>query len=322
MPNASFSRRQVFASLAAASAVTLTSSSLQAAAPRLKKQTTPVYHWNVGELQVTTVVDGFLDLEPNAFGLTKEQVDPVLAASHLNGPMRASVNTFLVNDGKQLSLIDTGSANAFGPNNGKLLENLSALGIKPSQIDRVLLTHLHPDHAQGLLTTAGAAAFPNAELVLHENEAKFWLSAEMLAKAPAEAKGFFQAAQKAAAPYQKRMRTFSKSEAIIKGITPEPFPGHTPGHSGYRLSSGNQQALIWGDIVHSQWLQFPKPEWTPIAFDADPGMAIATRAKVMDMVSKDGILIAGAHLTFPGLGFVEKATSGYRFVPAAWNPAV
>src|SRR5438105_9533033 len=95
--------------------------------------------------------------------------------------------------------------------------------------------------------------------------------------------------------------------------------GHTPGHTMYRISSGNQSLLIWGDIVHSAPLQFPHPDWA-IAFDTDQELAIATRAKVFDMTSTDKLTVAGAHLPFPGIGHVVKSGTGYGYAPLFWAP--
>ena len=61
-------------------------------------------------------------------------------------------------------------------------------------------------------------------------------------------------------------------------------------------------------------MQFPEPDRS-IAFDHDPAMAIANRKKVFDMVTSDRLLLAGAHLLFPGLGHLVKASSGYTYVP-------
>ena len=50
--------------------------------------------------------------------------------------------------------------------------------------------------------------------------------------------------------------------------------------------------------------------------------AVATRRRVYDMASADKLLISGYHFPFPGLGYIEKAGSGYRLIPAAWNPVI
>ena len=90
--------------------------------------------------------------------------------------------------------------------------------------------------------------------------------------------------------------------------------GPYPGHSMVHLSSNGSDLLLWGDIVHNAVLQFPEPDRS-IVYDADPAMAIASRKRVFDMVANDGLLFAGAHLPFPGLGRATKAQTGYTYVP-------
>jgi glyoxylase-like metal-dependent hydrolase (beta-lactamase superfamily II) len=75
--------------------------------------------------------------------------------------------------------------------------------------------------------------------------------------------------------------------------------------------------LFWGDIIHVPPVQFREPSVT-IQFDTDQAQAAESRAKALDMAALDRIKIAGAHLDFPGLGYVEKAGSGYRWRTAPY----
>jgi glyoxylase-like metal-dependent hydrolase (beta-lactamase superfamily II) len=95
-------------------------------------------------------------------------------------------------------------------------------------------------------------------------------------------------------------------------------PGHTVGHNMVRVSSGKDDFLIWGDIVHCAALQFPHPERS-VAFDTDPALALANRRKVFDMVATDRLLFAGAHLPFPGIGHATKSGTGYAYVPVHYS---
>ena len=63
------------------------------------------------------------------------------------------------------------------------------------------------------------------------------------------------------------------------------------------------------------------PEWK-LVFDTDGPLAEQTRRKIYDMAVADKMPIQGYHFPFPGRGYVEKSGSGYRLVPAMWNPAI
>lgn len=107
----------------------------------------------------------------------------------------------------------------------------------------------------------------------------------------------------------------------MPGITAVALPGHTPGHTGFRLASGDRKLLIWGAIVHAQALQFARPDWA-IAFDVDPDAAVTTRKRLLDMVATDRIAIAGAHLVFPGTGHVARSGDADAFVASPFAPSL
>ena len=99
------------------------------------------------------------------------------------------------------------------------------------------------------------------------------------------------------------------------------LPGHTPGHSGFHITSGSDQLLIWADLTHFADIQIERPEVT-MAFDADADGARATRLKVLDRVASDGLAVAGMHLNMPGFLTVERDGSGYRKVDLPWTSAL
>ncbi len=73
--------------------------------------------------------------------------------------------------------------------------------------------------------------------------------------------------------------------------------------------------MIWGDLVHAPAYQFAEPGWG-IVFDADMELAKQTRAKLLDQMSAERTLVAGMHLDFPALGYVERAAENYRYLTA------
>jgi len=292
-----------------------------AAAPKTGQQVPGLHRVTVGDIEVTAVLDGHLDIPANMFpkadppGIERLQKD---AFAPLGDKLRAPVNGYLVNTGDKLILVDGGTGGRLGPTAGRLADNLKAAGIALAAIDTVLATHLHPDHIGGIFSQDGTALFPNAELVVHEADVAFWTNMDIMAKAPDVVKGFFRIAQGSLKAYEGRVRRVSKDGEVVKGVSAMHLPGHTPGHIGFVAASGNQSLLLWGDIVHAAVLQFAKPDWS-IAFDVDMNQGSATRKKVFDMAATDRLLVAGMHLPFPGVGHVAKAGDGYAFAPLEWR---
>jgi glyoxylase-like metal-dependent hydrolase (beta-lactamase superfamily II) len=289
-----------------------------AKAPLAGAQAAGIYRFKVGDFEVTTLSDGYIDLDAKLFSGKPEDIQTMLAASPQRNPLRGQVNAFVVNTGEALIVVDTGGPASAIPTLGRFPEALKAAGFDAANVDAVVLTHLHVDHVGGLTDAQGAAAFANAQLIVSEDDHAFWTSAEMMAKAPKEAQFLFQVAQASVKPYAERLALFKGEKDVIKGITSVPAAGHTPGHAAYRIASGNDQLLIWGDVVHAPNLQFAHPEWT-IAFDTDAAAAAATRARIFDMAAADKLRVAGMHLHFPAEGFVEKTGNAYAYVPAQWS---
>lgn len=300
---------------------------LAASAAPVAKQQTQVpgfYRMVLGELEVTALYDGYADLDPQALkGASAEEIQSLLARMFVESSkgMQTAVNAYLINTGSQLVLVDAGTAQCFGPTLGMIQANLKAAGYEPAQVDTVLLTHLHPDHACGLLNDEGQVAFPNATVHVPQAEADYWLSAEVMAKAPEAGQGMFKMAQAAVAPYvaAERLKPYGEQGPGIAGVTSVASHGHTPGHSGYLFGSGEQRLLVWGDIVHSHAVQFARPE-VSIEFDVDSAQAIASRQEVLADAALDKLWVAGAHLPFPGIGHVRAEGEGYAWVPVEYGP--
>jgi glyoxylase-like metal-dependent hydrolase (beta-lactamase superfamily II) len=284
-----------------------------------QQQVPGVYHRRIGDILVTALSDGYLDASLDVTrGLPKPEAEKLLADSFHPIAPRIAVNAFLITSGGRQVLFETGSGNTMGPTLGWLAKNLRSVGIDPAKLETVLLTHMHPDHSNGLTDDAGAPVFSNCELVVHEDEVSHWHDDARMAKAPErQAIRYFQGARIQYAPYKKRVRKFRSGE-VFPGITAIPIPGHTPGHTAYLISSGTESLLIWGDIVHIPDLQVPHPE-VCMEFDTDPAAAAATRRRVFDMVTTDRMLVAGMHLHFPGFSRMVRRPEGYALVPEAWR---
>jgi glyoxylase-like metal-dependent hydrolase (beta-lactamase superfamily II) len=279
-----------------------------------------IHHVKVGDIVATALNDGQFDADLGwVTGLSAAEAETMLRESFRVLPPRITVTCFLLRIGGRNVLVDTGAGVNFGHVLGAAKSRLAALGLVPESISTVLLTHLHGDHVGGLLDAAGGAAFPSAELVVHAAETAYWLNEEVHAKAPAWAQQAFEQAQRALAPYAERTRLVQDGAEVLPGVTAVHLPGHTPGHIGWRITSGGAALLIWGDVVHLPGLQFAQPA-VGMTFDVDRELGRATRARALDMVATDRLVLAGMHLDFPTFGHVRRAGAGYAFEPLVWEP--
>ena len=180
--------------------------------PQSQQQVPGVYRLQLGQLQVTALLDGFLPVpEKTVQGIGRAELNAALKRAHvpqftaapLGTGMQTAVNAFLVRRGERLMLVDTGAGTCFGTSTGRLLQTMQAAGVDPVAVTDVLLTHAHPDHICGLLKPDGTEAFPQATVWLPDDEATYWLDEREMARAPEDMKAAFGMAAKALAPYSK-----------------------------------------------------------------------------------------------------------------------
>lgn len=285
---------------------------LHAAAPMVQTQAPGYYRVMLGAFEITALSDGThpFPVDTVMTNITQQQALQDLADADLKLPLQGSINAFLINTGKKLILVDTGAGALYGDCCGKLLAHLRAAGYQPEQVDEILITHLHKDHA------GGVPHFPNAVLRLSQAEADYWLTPANKAAAPEFLSTFFDAAQAAVAPYQAagRFQPYRDFGPLEPGITALPAPGHTPGHAAYLVQSTSQQLLIWGDIVHVAPIQLPHPAAT-VKYDSSASTAQLTRAQLLRQAAEQHWIIGAAHIAFPGLGHIRQRQGEYQWLP-------
>ena len=297
---------------------------LFADAPMVKRQAPGFYRLMVGDFEVTALSDG-TNLLPAIKLLQgdRARIEETLKRNYLGELVETSHNSFLVNTGAKLILIDAGAGSILGPSTGQLLDNLRASGYQPEQIDEIYLTHLHADHIGGLMA-GKQRAFPKAIVRVDKRDTDYWLSEANMRAAPDEAKRFFQAATTSITPYMQagKLLAFEGKIELIPGVSAQTAYGHTPGHTMYMVESKGEKLLLWGDVVHVAALQFEDPSVT-IRYDVDSSEAEQVHERVFAEAAANGYMVGGAHISFPGLGHVRRdGEKVYAFVPLNYSARI
>ncbi|MCP3470191.1 MBL fold metallo-hydrolase [Bradyrhizobium sp. CCGUVB1N3] len=318
------------AALGAAGFSRLGTTPANAAVPQSGAQAPGFYRYKVGSFECTSINDGARTFPmPDKFvtNVPKEEALAAGDAAYMpKGMVTVPFNPQLINTGSKLVLIDTGNGVAnLEPSKGavgRTLQNLAAAGVDPKSIDIVLLSHLHPDHTNGIRAADGSIAFPNAEIMVPAKDWEFWASDDNAAKASSDMmKNYFANVNKTFAGIESKVTKYEWGKEVAPGITSIATPGHTPGHTSFAVASGNAKVLIQSDVTNIPEFFLRNPDWH-VVFDTDAAMAQETRHKFYDMAAAEKATVVGFHFTFPSVGHVEKDGAKYRLIPSAWNPTI
>lgn len=325
----SFDRRQLLsgAGLAVSSALLPHfSSPAHAKAPFVGAQATGVYRYKVGDIEVTALNDGLFAL-PLKDGFVKNAKFADVQAGMTEAFLSPDVlpipfTILLVNTGSKLILIDTGTGGLFVPTAGTATASLAAAGVRPEDIDTIIISHFHPDHINGIRPKEGLASYPNAEIMVPAAEWDFWMDDAKAAQAPdGPLKNFFANSRRVFTPIAKDVKRFAWDKEIVSGITAIAAPGHTPGHTAFAVTSGNAKLLVLSDTTNHPALFVRNPDWSPV-LDLDADTARTSRRRLLDMAASERMHVAGYHFPFPANGYIARDGNRFQLVPVAWNPVL
>lgn len=301
------------------------------AAPPAVKSQPGFYRMMLGDFEITALNDGVVPYVTKRVLPTASaaQIRRELYEAGLTDPVGMSYNAFLVNTGRDLVLIDTGTGGKLDDEPefhgaGHLIGNLRAAGYQPDQVDAVLITHRGQDHIGGL-TVDNQRVFPNAVVWAPKAEFDMFLDQAKTSAILAEAhnnekvRAWLAFTRALFEPYIRagRFQSFESDQTIVPGIRSLATHGHTPGHTSYVVESRGQTLIAMGDLVLMGALQFPDPSLGS-SFDVDPKSAAQQRLRVFKMAMENDHWVAGGHLPFPALGHIRAQRGSFRWVPVTY----
>jgi glyoxylase-like metal-dependent hydrolase (beta-lactamase superfamily II) len=153
-------------------------------------------------------------------------------------------------------------------------------------------------------------------------EWKYWMDDGEMSRAPqGRMADLFKNNRRVFDALARKVTPYEWNKELAPGISAVATPGHSPGHTSYVVASGSSRVYVQSDVTNIPALFAANPGWHAV-FDQDAKMAEETRRKVYEMAVAEKMLVQGFHYPFPALGNIERAGSGYRVVPVAWNPVL
>ncbi len=271
----------------------------------------------LGETVLTSVSDGNLVLPGDMVfeHLPQDTLMPILQAT---GVARDQVTPpsplTLLRQSDRLVLFDAGSGPGFMPSAGSILDSLDAVGVAADEITHVIFTHAHPDHLWGVLDDFDEPVFYEAQHMMAQPEWDYWSDPHTVNTIGEMRASFAAGAARRLEMMAEQFSFFGDGEEVVPGVMAHLTPGHTPGHTAFEVRDGSTAIMIGGDAIVNHHVAMARPEW-PSGSDQDPEAGAATRLRLLDQLVTDDIALMGFHLPGGGLGRVEKAGDGYRFVP-------
>jgi glyoxylase-like metal-dependent hydrolase (beta-lactamase superfamily II) len=186
------------------------------------------------------------------------------------------------------------------------MRGLAAAGLSVGDIDYVMCTHLHVDHVgwnTRLDNGRWVPTFPKARYVFAKTEFDYWTETHAKTPVPAIGDSVMPIVE------AKRHEVVGDEHAIGDHVRILPTPGHTPGHSAFRLGPGKDDAVFSGDLVHSP-LQALYPEMS-MKFDVDQAAAAKTRRSFLERYCDSDTLCCTAHFPSPSVGRIKRKGNGF-----------
>ena len=274
----------------------------------LKAQNDESIIFDMGSISISLLSEGQGQGGTNILiGATDEMVKTVIP----EGTFPIATNAFMIEADGKILLIDAGLGQ-------KTIDNIAVYGKKVSDIDAILITHFHGDHI-GSLMINGQKGYPNAVLYVSKPEYDYYMNDAEMNALPENNRSAFTSARNIFNAYKDKLVIFMPNEIenateLLPGIKGVAAYGHSPGHVGYLVESDGKKIFFWGDLAHAMAIQMPYPE-VAVTYDTDLVKAVESRLKLLKYIVENEIVVAGAHIPYPGIGdFGKQISEGYNFV--------
>lgn len=279
---------------------------------------TATYHFKLGTFDCIAIHDNArrVPISQEIAGAPPAELSAAMRVlGYSSDEAQLGYNCLLVRTGEQRVLVDTGSGR------GQLVPNLQAAGLGPADIDIIILTHGDGDHIGGIVDEHGQLTFPKARYVIWHEAWAMWTRpdrraylveqflAVMRRRGVPEAELAGMAGGRAAYGsqtlplIQDRVDLVELETEFLPGFQLIAAPGHRTDHVNVAITSAGKRLLHVVDSIRHP-VQMPHPEWCG-TIDSFPQEAAETRRRLLQRAAADQALIFGAHLTFPGLGYVQ-----------------
>src|SRR5580692_7088342 len=241
--------------LLAGSAAAALASGANAAAetPAADKATPGIFRYKIGSYELTALYDGiwYRPITDKFIKAPFDEVERSLDQAFMpHDKLATPFTTLIVNTGKKLVLIDTGTGGQIAPSAGALRDNLASAGIDPKAVDQIVISHFHPDHINGIKDKDNALIFPNAEIMVPAPEWAYWMDDGNMNAAAADLKLTFRNQRRIFADIAPQVTRFEPGKDVAPGIETPAAGGHPRAHPFFAFPPGGESFLVRGDPAH------------------------------------------------------------------------
>ncbi|SMX30960.1 MBL fold metallo-hydrolase [Octadecabacter ascidiaceicola] len=269
----------------------------------------------IGTYTLTSLSDGSLTLPASMVLAPIPEGDKTgaIEAFGLGEALTPPCNVTLLQTGERNILFDVGAGSEFMSSAGFLLDALDEVGLSPEDITDIAFTHAHPDHIWGLVDDFDDLLFPDAKYMIGQAEWDYWTNPETVDTIDEGRTTFAVGAARRLARIADNITFFNDGEEILPGVAARATFGHTPGHIAFEVRQGSNAMMIIGDCIGNDHIALAHPTWKT-GSDQDMEMGAATRTSLLDQIAHEQMSVLGFHLKGNGIGRIEAAGDGYRFI--------